>query len=68
MWWTWEFSEDLELKIWIDKGEEGEPDVNHICVFLSKLGLLGPWWSGNTGSRALGSLLVLFFVFYTHCA
>ena len=39
VWRTWECWEDLELKVWIDKGDEGELDVNHIHVFLSKLGL-----------------------------
>ena len=39
VWRKWECWEDLQLKVWIDKGEEGEPDVNHIHVFLSKLEL-----------------------------
>ena len=34
VWQMWECWEDLELKVCIDKGEEGEPDVNHVYVFL----------------------------------
>ena len=39
VWRMWECWEDLELKVWVDKREEGEPDVNHIHIFLSKFGL-----------------------------
>ena len=28
---------ELELKVWVDKGEGDKPDVNHVHSFLAKL-------------------------------
>ena len=39
VWRTWECWEDLELKVWVDKGEGEEPDMNHVYSFLAKLWL-----------------------------
>ena len=34
-WRKWRTWEDLDLKVWVDKGGEGEEDVNHVYIFFS---------------------------------
>ena len=36
-WWKWKSWEDLNLKACVDKGGEGEADVNHVYLFFSQL-------------------------------
>ena len=38
-WRKWKTWEDLDLKVWVDKGGEGEKDVNHVYIFFSQLPL-----------------------------
>ena len=38
-WRKWKKWEDLDLKVWVDKGGEGEKDVNHVYIFFSQLPL-----------------------------
>ena len=41
---TWE---DLDLKVSVDKGGEGEKDVNHVYIFFSQLPLEVRWGAGE---------------------
>ena len=38
-WRKWKAWEDLDLKVWVDKGGEGEKDGNHVYIFFSQLPL-----------------------------
>ena len=38
-WRKWKTWEDLDLKVWVDKGSKGEKDVNHVYIFFSQLPL-----------------------------
>ena len=38
-WRKWKTWEDLDLKVWVDRGGEGEKDVNHVYIFFSQLPL-----------------------------
>ena len=38
-WRKWKSWEDLDLKVWVDKGGEGKKDVNHVYIFFSELPL-----------------------------
>ena len=35
-WRKWRSWEDLDLKVWVDKGGEGKKDVNHVYIFFSE--------------------------------
>ena len=38
-WRKWKTWEDLDLKVWVNKGVEGEKDVNYVYIFFSQLPL-----------------------------
>ena len=51
-WRKWKTWEDLDLKVWVDKGGEGEKDVNHVYIFFSEL----PLAAGLGGERGGGGV------------
>ena len=38
-WRKWKTWEDLDLKVWVEKGGAGKKDVDHVYIFFSELPL-----------------------------
>ena len=34
---TWELWSDLDLDVWVDKGKQGEKDIDNVRVFFSQV-------------------------------